>query len=50
MKQFVGLGAFAGSKTSEEDIEWALSQVGAVESEMTEPPGEDTRRFRINRV
>ncbi len=50
LKQFVGLAAFAGSKTSEADVEWALSRTGAVETEMVEPPGEDTRRFRINRV
>jgi len=50
LKQFIGLGVFAGNKTSVEDIEWGLSQIGAVESEMVEPPGEDTRRYRINRI
>lgn len=50
LKQFVGLGAFAGNKTSAADLEWALSKTGAVETEMVEPPGAENRRFKINRI
>lgn len=50
LKQFVGLDAFAGSKTSSDDVEWGLSKTGAVVTEMIEAPREEDRRFRINRV
>lgn len=50
LKQFVGLGAFAGNKTVEDDVEWALSKTGAVETEMVEAPGDDTKRFNMTRV
>ncbi len=50
LKQFVGLGAFAGTKTVEADIEWALSKTGAVKTDMAGPPSEDTRRFNLTRI
>ena len=50
LKQFVGLSAFAGSSTTADDIEWGLSTVGAVQTEMTEKPGANARRFKLNRI
>lgn len=50
LKQFVGLAAFEGNKTTEADIEWRLSKTGAVETEMVEAPSEDSRRFNITRI
>ncbi|KAL6053727.1 Phosducin-like protein 3 [Balamuthia mandrillaris] len=37
-KQFVSLSAFHGPSTTLADVEWALSQVGAVDSDMEEDP------------
>jgi len=39
--QFVGLSSFAGESTNEKDIEWALKQLGAIESNMEENPRKD---------
>lgn len=49
VKQFVGLGAFNTSSPVADDIEWALSKVGAVESDMAEPPKRDAKRFNLSR-
>lgn len=49
LKQFVGLGVFGVMTPVADDIEWALSRVGAVESDMVEPPKFDAKRFNLNR-
>jgi len=38
IKQFIGLIPFGGEGMTPDDLEWALSQVGAVESELEEDP------------
>lgn len=40
MRQWATLDGFCGAKTTADDVEWALSKVGAVPSEMTEDPRE----------
>lgn len=49
LKQFVGLGAFGVKTPVADDIEWALHKIGAVESEMVEPPKADAKRFNLSR-
>lgn len=49
LKQFVGLGAFNSSSPVADDIEWALSRIGAVDTDMVEPPHRDTKRFNLTR-
>lgn len=49
LKQLIGLGAYGVVHPIAEDIEWALSKTGAVETEMTEAPRE-ARRFNLTRV
>lgn len=49
LKQFVGLGSFGSSTPTADDIEWALSRTGAVETEMVEPPAADAKRFNLRR-
>lgn len=48
LKQFVGLDAFAGRKTDEKDVEWALSKTGAVTTEMIEKPSKVGKEFKLN--
>lgn len=50
LKQFVGLSAFNSSTPVADDIEWALSKTGAVETELEGPPGESVKRFNFKRV
>eukprot|EP00172_Hildenbrandia_rubra_P004477 Plantae.Rhodophyta-Hildenbrandia_rubra.ctg913.p1 GENE.Plantae.Rhodophyta-Hildenbrandia_rubra.ctg913~~Plantae.Rhodophyta-Hildenbrandia_rubra.ctg913.p1 ORF type:complete len:230 (+),score=70.53 Plantae.Rhodophyta-Hildenbrandia_rubra.ctg913:73-762(+) len=50
LKQFVGLEAFAGLKTQVEHVEWGLKNLGAVESEMTEPPKSAKADFKFTRI
>lgn len=50
IRQFVGLESFAGRKTDEDDLEWALSKTGAVETEMAEAPSKADKKFKMNRV
>lgn len=50
LRQFVGLEAFAGRKTDEDDLEWALSKTGAVTTEMAEPPSKSDKKFKMSRV
>ena len=50
LKQFVGFDAFAGLKTNEDDVEWGLKKVGAVESEMVEPPRKANSQFTLTRI
>jgi hypothetical protein len=47
LRQYVGLEAFAGRKTDEQDVEWALSVSGAVKTEMTEPPPKADKEFKL---
>jgi hypothetical protein len=49
LKQFVGLNAFAGRKTECADLEWALSMIGAVATDMSEAPPCRDDRFKLNR-
>lgn len=49
-KQFVGLSAFKTSVPNADDVEWALSQVGAVESDMVEAPRSESKRFNMRRM
>lgn len=48
LKQFVGLDAFAGRKTDEKDVEWALSKTGAVTTEMVDKPLKAGKEFKLN--
>lgn len=56
LKQFVGLKSFipatapASSIPTADDIEWALSRLSAVESDMVEPPRKESSRFNIRRM
>lgn len=50
VKQFVGLHAFGSGATTADDIEWALSKVNAVNSDMIEPPRSGDKRFTIRRI
>lgn len=50
LKQFVGLQSFNTSSLTADDLEWALSRVGAVESDMVEPPAATGKRFNIRRI
>lgn len=49
LRQFVGLDAFAGRKTNEDDVEWAVSRTGAIETEMVDPPSKEDKKFRLTR-
>jgi Phosducin len=49
LKQFVGLDAFAGTKTECADLEWALSMIGAVVTDMSEAPPCRDDRFKLYR-
>jgi hypothetical protein len=48
LRQFVGLEVFAGPKTDENDLEWALSKTGAVATEMIEAPKRAGTNFKLN--
>lgn len=48
-KQYVGLTAFGPSVPTADHIEWALSKIGAVESDWLEPPIE-TKQFKMRRI
>eukprot|EP01102_Stenamoeba_stenopodia_P006060 TRINITY_DN16794_c0_g1_i1.p1 TRINITY_DN16794_c0_g1~~TRINITY_DN16794_c0_g1_i1.p1 ORF type:complete len:257 (+),score=72.06 TRINITY_DN16794_c0_g1_i1:95-772(+) len=37
-KQFVGLGDFNGMRTTPDDVEWELAQIGVLETELEEAP------------
>mmetsp|Transcript_15499 Transcript_15499/g.41634 ORF Transcript_15499/g.41634 Transcript_15499/m.41634 type:complete len:231 (+) Transcript_15499:114-806(+) len=51
LKQFVGLAAFRGLRTNADDLEWALSRIDAVDSDMVEPPNaEQNSSFNIRRI
>lgn len=51
LKQFVGLKAFAPSVPTTDDVEWALSRLSAVESDMVDPPeSQSNKRFNIRRI
>eukprot|EP01137_Pigoraptor_chileana_P025479 Opistho-2@95037 len=43
VRQIVGLSTMGGSSTKMEDVEWALAQLGAVETEMEANPRENRR-------
>lgn len=48
LRQFVGLEAFAGRKTDDQDLEWALSKTGAVSTEMIDKPSKAGKEFKLN--
>ncbi|KAA8494904.1 Viral IAP-associated factor-like [Porphyridium purpureum] len=48
--QFVGLDRFRGLRSNADDLEWALSKVGAVHTDMDEPPNQEEKGFNIKRV
>lgn len=48
VRQFVGMEAFAGPKTSADDVEWHLAKSGAVTTEMIEPPAKEAAQFKLN--
>lgn len=51
LKQFVGLKAFSKSIPTADDIEWALSRLSVVETDMIEPPkSSQSNRFNIRRM
>lgn len=50
LKQFVGLQPFSKSSLTADDLEWGLSRIGAVESEMVEPPAPSRSRLNIRRI
>eukprot|EP00177_Eucheuma_denticulatum_P006872 GFKZ01012510.1.p1 GENE.GFKZ01012510.1~~GFKZ01012510.1.p1 ORF type:complete len:230 (-),score=42.59 GFKZ01012510.1:31-720(-) len=49
LKQMIGLGAYGVVTPVAADIEWALSKTGAVETDMTEPPRPEAKRFNLTR-
>lgn len=49
LKQFVGIGAFNAKTPVAADIEWALGEIGAVQTDMQEPPSAETKRFNLKR-
>lgn len=50
LKQFTGLASFNTSTPVADDIEWALSKTGAVESELREAPNSAAKRFNLHRA
>lgn len=46
----IGLNALGGPKMSARSLEWVLSKVGAVQTEMTEDPREEEMKQRFNRL
>lgn len=50
MKQFVGFSPFRTNTPNADDIEWALSRTGAIETEMVDPPNPAASRFNVRRV
>ncbi|CAN8070680.1 unnamed protein product [Agarophyton chilense] len=49
LKQFVGLGEFNTNTPAADDVEWALSRTGAVDTDLQEPPSASTKRFNLRR-
>jgi hypothetical protein len=50
LRQYVGLEAFAGMKTTADDVEWAIAKTGAVVTEMSDEPAKEGARFKLNRL
>jgi len=48
--QLVGLPELGGPKASANSLEWVLSKIGAVKTELTEDPALEEQRMRINRL
>eukprot|EP00735_Rhodelphis_limneticus_P013261 TRINITY_DN685_c0_g1::TRINITY_DN685_c0_g1_i1::g.28875::m.28875 TRINITY_DN685_c0_g1::TRINITY_DN685_c0_g1_i1::g.28875 ORF type:complete len:242 (+),score=60.57,sp/Q5RB77/PDCL3_PONAB/38.76/9e-39,Phosducin/PF02114.11/5.5e-13,Thioredoxin/PF00085.15/0.0098,EF-1_beta_acid/PF10587.4/0.26 TRINITY_DN685_c0_g1_i1:65-727(+) len=49
VKQYVGLGEFGGKRMTPGDVEWQLAQLGAVETDLEEPPSISTPgRIKLN--
>jgi len=46
IKQFIGLASFGGESMTPSDLEWGLTRIGAVESEMEEDPRSSRRSVR----
>ncbi|PRP77337.1 phosducin-like protein [Planoprotostelium fungivorum] len=49
-RQFVGLQEFAGESTTADDVEWALGQLGAVQTEIETDPREKRAKLTLNYV
>lgn len=50
LKQLIGLGAYGVANPVTDDIEWALSRTGAVETDMAQPPRLEAKRFNLTRM
>mmetsp|Transcript_13062 Transcript_13062/g.22438 ORF Transcript_13062/g.22438 Transcript_13062/m.22438 type:complete len:230 (+) Transcript_13062:195-884(+) len=50
LAQFVGLDRFRGLRTNADDIEWALSRLGVVQTDMDEAPNQEEKSFNIRRI
>nr|KAG5701304.1 hypothetical protein BaRGS_020666 [Batillaria attramentaria] len=49
-KQFVGPLAFGGMNLKQEELEWMLSQVGAMKTDLEEPPKREIRDVMMSSV
>nr|WOE55212.1 PhM00076.1 [Neoporphyra haitanensis]WOE55313.1 PhF00076.1 [Neoporphyra haitanensis] len=50
LKQFIKFDSFGGAKATVEDIEWELSKLGVVSTELTSKPSADSKRFQMRRL
>lgn len=48
--QFIGIDSMGGQRSNADVLEWALSRVGIVKTELTEDPTADAQRTRFNRL
>lgn len=48
--QFVGLNSMGGARANADGLEWALSRIDAVKSELTEDPSVAIQRTKFNRL
>ncbi|GAB0494643.1 hypothetical protein MMPV_005939 [Pyropia vietnamensis] len=50
LKQFIKFDSFGGPKATADDIEWELSKLGVVTTELTAKPSAETKRFQMRRL
>ncbi|OSX71895.1 hypothetical protein BU14_0491s0003 [Porphyra umbilicalis] len=50
LKQFIKFDSFGGAKASVDDVEWELSKLGVVATELTSKPSADNNRFQMRRL
>eukprot|EP00736_Rhodelphis_marinus_P010649 Rmarinus@m.27704 len=49
VKQFLGLSEFGGKRATPDDLEWKLSELGVVETDLEEPPSiSKPNRIKVN--